>query len=53
MVAPDLLERREAVGARHAQVEQDDVRVRPADQRQHLAAGLSLRHDLEVGLLFE
>jgi hypothetical protein len=43
----------ESVGARHAQVEQDDVGIQAADERQHLRARVAFPDDFEVGRLLE
>jgi hypothetical protein len=49
----DAAQAREPVGARHAQVEQDEVGTRATDHRQHLRAGVALADDLEVRRLFQ
>jgi len=50
---PDLAQARQPVGARHAQVEQNEIGIRSRDERQHLRAGRGFAHDLEVARLLE
>ena len=50
---PDLPETGETVGARHAQVEQHEVRLRSPDHRQNLRAGRGFSDHLEVARLLE
>ena len=53
VLLPDSAQAGKPVGPRHAQVEQDDVRIRTRDQRQHLRAGVALADDLEVRRLLK
>src|SRR4029450_2726 len=53
MSRPQLVEARETVHVRHADVEEDEVGVRLADEWEHLGAGLRLADDLEPAVGFE
>ena len=51
--ALDLVEAGEAVHVRHADVEEDEVGLLAADEREHLRPGLRLPDDLEVAVRLE
>ena len=53
MTPADLVEARESVHLRHADVEEDEVGARPGNEREHLRARLRLADDLELTVAVE